>query len=98
MTEPSKETKDAQELASTSLFSVYYKPEGRIFGEDGFWEDRFSRQHLDEHLMVSPSGRVFWKQYDGLKEITDQCEVRLNPENTELTCGGGSTGDNANGN
>lgn len=76
-------TPDQNETAQAScapadgspIFTVFHKPTGKVFGTDGFWEDH--AKHLESHLLIGPTGRVFWEQHNGLKEITDECELRL---------------------
>jgi hypothetical protein len=60
------------------LFKVFHKPTGKHFGDPGFW-DRNDEKHLEDHLFIGPTGRVFWSQFDGLKEITNDCELTFTP-------------------
>lgn len=59
----------------SNLFEVFHKPTGKVFGQDGFWEGL--EAHLESHLLIGPTGRIFWHQFDGLVEMTDDCELRF---------------------
>ena len=53
------------------LFRVKHKVVGDFIDES--WANDL--QHLESHLLIGPTGRVFWMQWDGLKELTADVEV-----------------------
>lgn len=60
------------------LFLVRHK-------EYGWLHARWPREHLDSHLFISPAGRVFWLQHDGVQDMTDEVEVHwIDEEKGEL--------------
>lgn len=55
----------------TPLFRVKHKEAGDFIDER--WKD--DARHLEDHLLIGPTGRVFWLQWDGMKELTNEVEV-----------------------
>lgn len=64
----------------SEIFAVFHRPTGKTFGSADFWGDNADgKKHLESHLLIGPTGRVFWYQHDGLREITAECDLTLFP-------------------
>lgn len=57
----------------TPLYRVWHKERKVYFDHPSFWGEH--ADHLSRTLLVNMDGRVFWFQWDGLKDITDEVEV-----------------------
>ena len=54
------------------LYKVWWQ--GNLVGVD-IWQN--NPEHLDDHLFLSSSGRVFWLSHKGIEDITADCRVEI---------------------
>ena len=79
------EEKDESQLAppppDNLVFRIWNKEWKQYIDDPKRWgESEANLKHLEDHLFVGPTGRVFWLQHDGLKELTNEVEIRWQPK------------------
>jgi hypothetical protein len=60
--------------AGSPLFRVFWR--GMEVGVDtNCWASH--PEHVDDHLFITRTGRVFWLSHAGMGEITDECRLEI---------------------
>lgn len=56
-------------------FRVWHKERQQYFDDLEWWGHPEHGTHLMTHLFVTMDQRVMWSQFDGVKDITSDCEI-----------------------